>query len=222
MLKENQVHLDQDLKDLQERRGLQDVQDHQVQRGYWGTEETLVLQETVAPVAPKDSLDPRDAEVLLGLPVKRVVMVLRGKMDLQDPPASQVTRGLLETLVQLAPEETRGRTGYLDLLERKEPWVLLEVDPGAQMERRVHLGVLGRWVLLVSVVHPVPMVLGETQVVLVLLDLLVLLVVLAGRESALKEAKEKLDSLVDKDPKVRRAFGVLQVLQAMVLKERRE
>lgn len=55
-----------------------------------------------------------------------------------------------------------------------------------------------------SVVHLVPMVLGETQVALVLLDLLVLLVILAGRESALKEAKEKMDSLEVEDPKVTR------------------
>lgn len=55
-----------------------------------------------------------------------------------------------------------------------------------------------------SVVHLVPMVLGETQVVLVLLDLLVLLVIPARRESALKEAKEKTDSLEEKDPKVMR------------------
>lgn len=82
VLKENQVHLDQDLKAFQERRGIQDVQDHQVQRGNQGTGETLVLQETVAPVAPKDFLDPRDAEVLLGLLVKRVVMDLQGKMAL--------------------------------------------------------------------------------------------------------------------------------------------
>lgn len=220
--KENQVHLDQDLKDFQERRGIQDVQDHQVRRGNQGTSESLVLQETVAPVALKDILDPRDAEVLLGLLVKRVVMVRRVKMALQDPPASQVTRGLLEILVQLVPEETRDRMGYLDLLGRREQWELLESDPGAQKGRQVHLGVLGRRVLLVSVVLLVPMVLGEIQVVLVLLDLLVLLVVLAGRESALKEAKEKTDSPEDKDPKVHLAVVVLLVLQVLVLKERRD
>lgn len=220
VLKENQVNLDQVLKDFQERRGVQDVQDHQVQRGNQGTVGTLVLQETVAPVAPKDFLDTRDAEVLLGLLVKRVVMVLRGQMALRDPPASQVTRERLEILVQLVPEGTRDRTAYLDLLERKEPWELLELDPGAQRGRQVLLGVLGRRVLLVSVVHLVPMVLRETQVALVLLDLLVLLVILAGRESALKEAKEKMDSLEVEDPKVRRDFGVLLVLQVLVLKER--
>lgn len=37
----------------------------------------------------------------------------------------QVTRGLLEILVQLVQGETRVRMGYLDLLEKKEPW---EVD----------------------------------------------------------------------------------------------
>lgn len=30
--------------------------------------------------------------------------------------------GHLEILVQLDPEETRDKMGYLDLLERKEPW----------------------------------------------------------------------------------------------------
>lgn len=222
VLKEKQVHLDPDQKDLQKRREIQDVQEHQVQRGNRETLETLVPQEPVAPVAPKDILDPKDAEVLLGLLVERVVMVLRGQMALQDPPASQVPRGLLEFLVQPVPEETRDRMGYLDLLERKEQWVLLEPGPGAQMGRRVHLGIPGSRVLLVSVVHLVPMVLGETQVVLVLLDLLVLLVVPARRESALKEAKEKMDCLEDKDQKVRQAFGVLLVLQVLVLKERRD
>lgn len=49
--------------------------------------ETLVLQEAVAPVAPKEILDPQDAEVLLVLLVKRVVMVLQEEVALQDPPA---------------------------------------------------------------------------------------------------------------------------------------
>lgn len=65
-------------------------------------------------------------------------------------------------------------------------------------------GVLVRRVLLAPVVLLVHVVLRETQVVLVLLDHLVFLVVLAARESALKEAKEKLDSLEYKDPKVMR------------------
>lgn len=130
--KENQVHLDQDPEDLQERRELQDVRVLQVQRGHQGMLETLGLQEPVAPVAPKGFLEPQDAEVLLGLLVKRVAMVLQGKVALQVPLASQVTRVLLEILVQLVQEETRDRTGYLDLLERKEPWELLELDPGAQ------------------------------------------------------------------------------------------
>lgn len=222
VLRESQVHLGQDLKGFQERRGILDYQDYLVRMGNQGTLETLVLQETVAPVALKDFLDPLDAEVLRGLMVKRVVMVLQGKMALQDPPASQVTRGVLEILVQLVPEETRDRTGYLDLLERKEKWELLEWGPKAQRGRQVHLGVLGRRALLVSVVHLVPMVLGETQVVLVLPVLLVLLVVLAGRESALKESKEKKVTLEDKELKVCQAFGVLLVLQVLVLKERRD
>lgn len=87
VLKVNQVHLDQDPKDFQERRGIQDVLDLRVQRGNQAMLETLVLQEAVAPVAPKDILDPQDAEVHLVLLVKRVVMVLQEKMALQDPPA---------------------------------------------------------------------------------------------------------------------------------------
>lgn len=50
-------------------------------------------------------------------------------------------------------------------------------------------------------VHPVTQ---ERWVVLGLLDFLVLLVVLAGRESALKEQKEKLESLEYEDRKVKR------------------
>lgn len=111
---------------------------------------------------------------------------------------------------------------YLGLLERKEKWELLELDPGAQRERKAHLVVLGRRVLLVLVVHLVPVVLEDTQVVLVHLDLLVLLVVQAWRESALQEEKEKMDSLEHEDPKVRQAVGVLQVLQAKVLRERKD
>lgn len=44
----------------------------------------MVLQETVAPVAPKDSVDPQAAEVLLGLQVRRVAMVLQEQMAPQD------------------------------------------------------------------------------------------------------------------------------------------
>ncbi|XP_034720509.1 uncharacterized protein LOC117939352 [Etheostoma cragini] len=222
VLKGNQAHLDQDLKDSQERREIGDFQDVWVRRGLQEPGEPLVLQETVAPVAPKEILDPRDAEVLLGLLVKRVVMVLRGTTALQDPPASQVTRALLEIQVQLVPEEHRGRMGYLDLQERKEPWELLEADPGAQMGREVHLDVLGRRVLPVPAAHLVLLVLGDTQGVTVLLAPPVLLVGLAQMEPALKEEKEKMESPDNGDPKVHRAFGVLLVLQVLVLKERRD
>lgn len=87
VLKGNQVHQDQDPKDLQERRGIQDVLDPQVQRGHQGMLETLVPRESMVPVALKDILDPQDAEVLLGLLVKRVVMVLQGKTAHPDPQA---------------------------------------------------------------------------------------------------------------------------------------
>lgn len=78
VLKEKRVHLDQDLKDLQEKREIQGVQDHRGQMGNQGTTESLVLQEKVAPVAPKEGRDPRDVEVLLGTLGERVVMVLPG------------------------------------------------------------------------------------------------------------------------------------------------
>lgn len=100
--------------------------------------ETSVLQESVAPVAPKDRLDPLDAEDLRGVLEIKVAMVLQVEVDLQDLPASQATKALLEILVQLVPEETRDRMGYLDLLERKELWELLELDLEDQRERKVH------------------------------------------------------------------------------------
>lgn len=90
------------------------------------------------------------------------------------------------------------------------------------MGRQVHLDVLGRRVLLVPVVHLVLLVLRETKGVMVLLAPLVLLVRLARRELALKEPKEKVESPDNEDPKVHRAFGVLLVLQVLVLKERRD
>lgn len=178
VLKVNQAHLDQGPKDFLVERGLQDVLDHQVQRGIQDILETLGLQEPSVPAAPKDILEPQDAEVHLVLLVKRAVMALQGTMALQVPPASRVTKGLLEILVQLVQEETRDRTVYQDLLERKEPWELLELAPVVQKGRKEHLGVLGRRVLLVPVVPLVPVVLKDTQDVLVLLDLLVPLVFL--------------------------------------------
>lgn len=65
--KENQVHLDQDLKDVLDRRGIQDVQDHPVRRDPLETVEILVLQDPMGPVAPEDPLDPLDVEVPLDL-----------------------------------------------------------------------------------------------------------------------------------------------------------
>ena len=56
---------------------------------------------------------------------------------------------------------------------------------------------LERGALLVPVALLAPVVLVETQVVLVLLDPLVLLVFLARRESVLKEVKEIMESLED-------------------------
>lgn len=179
VLKVNQAHLDQGPKDFLVERGLQDVLDLRVQKGIQEMLETLGLQEPSVPAAPKDILEPQDAEVHLGLLVKRAVMVLKGPMALQVPPASQVTKGLLEILVQLVQEETRVRMVYQDLLERREPWELLELVPVDSRGRKEPLGVLGRRVLLVPVVPLVPVVLMDTQDVLVLLDLLVPLVFLA-------------------------------------------
>lgn len=75
---------------------------------------------------------------------------------------------------------------------------------------------------MVPVVLLVPVVLRDTQDVLVLLDLLVLLVFPARREYAVKEAKDTMDFLEDEDPKVRRAVGVLLVLLVLVSKETRD
>lgn len=55
--KENQVHLDQDLKDVQERRGIQDVKDLRVVRDHKDPMDHSVLQESVARVALKDPVD---------------------------------------------------------------------------------------------------------------------------------------------------------------------
>lgn len=97
----------------------------------------------------------------------------------QETPVSQATRGLLETLVYLVAEETRDRMGYLDLLERKEPWDVLELDLKAQTERKVHPDVLEKRVLLVPVDPLGLWVLKEIEGFPVFLDLLVLLVILA-------------------------------------------
>lgn len=218
----NHFYLNQDPKGLQDTRGIKGQLDLQVKRGYEGKMEPLVLQESVAPVAQKDTLEAQDAEVLLGLLVKKVMMVLMGKMALQGPLASQVTRGLPEILVHLVQEETRDKMEYQDLLEKKEPWELLELDPGALRGRKVNLGMQGRGGLLVPAVLLVPLVLEEIQVVLVLLDLLVLLVVLVRRETALKGAKEKMDSPEDKDQKVPKAHRVPPVLQVLVLRETKD
>lgn len=137
------------------------------------------LQDVPVPVVTEETLVPPDAEVLLVRLVKRAVTVLQEKMVVQARPDSQVTKVLLEILVQLVPEETRDKTGYLGLLERKGPWETLESDPSAQRGRRGHLGVLGTWVLLVPVVLLVLTVLEDLQVVMVLLDLLDLPVDLA-------------------------------------------
>lgn len=63
---------------------------------------------------------------------------------------------------------------------------------------------LGRRALLDPVALLVPVVLEENQGVLVLLDSLVLLAVLARREFALQEEKEKTVSLEHKEQKVKR------------------
>lgn len=111
---------------------------------------------------------------------------------------------------------------YPVLQERKEPWEPLGLAPGAQMGRKVHLGVLESPVHLVPVGLLVPGVLKETLVVLVLLDPLVHLVVLARMEFALMELKERRDFQDYEDSKVLRAAKVLQVLRVLVSKERRE
>lgn len=51
VVKENLVHLDQDLKDIQEIREVQDFQDLQVVRDHQETMDCSVPQESVAPVA---------------------------------------------------------------------------------------------------------------------------------------------------------------------------
>lgn len=78
--KVNRVRLDQVPKGLVEKRGIQDFLDFRVQRGYQERLETLVLQEAVAPLAPKVTMALKDAEVRLGLLVRRVVMVLQVKL----------------------------------------------------------------------------------------------------------------------------------------------
>lgn len=143
-------------------------------------------------------------------------------MALQDPQDSQETKGLLGILVHLVPEETRDRMGYLDLLERKERWGLLELDPRAQRGRKVPQVVLESRVHLGPVDLLAPVVLVEIQAFLVLLDPLVPWVILARREVALKEAKERAGRQEDEGLKVRGAIKVLLVLQVLVSKERRE
>lgn len=222
VLKENQVHLDQGPKGFKERRGIQGVLELQVRRGNLGIQGAKVFQDPVVSVAPKENQEPQDAEVLLEILVKKVVMVLQVQMALQDPLASRETRVLLEILVQQVQEETRDRMEYLDLLEKKEQWELLELDPGAQRGRKVHLAVLGRRVLRDHVALRGPVVLQDSQVVRVLLDLLVLLVFLVWRESALKESKEKMASKEHKDPKVLQDVAVLLVLQVLDSKETKD
>lgn len=141
----------------------------------------------MAPVALKDLKGPQDVEVLLDLLVRRVMMAFWGKLALQDPVAFQVTRGLLEILVHLVPEETRDKMGYLGLQERKEPWELLDLDPVAQKERKVHLDLLERRALQVHVGLLVPLVQGDIQVALASLDSLVLSAILDWRGSALQD-----------------------------------
>lgn len=179
----------------------------------------MVLQETVAPVAPKDPVDLQDAEDLQGLLVIKVVMVLQVKVDLQDPLASQATRALLEILVQLVPGETRDRTGYLDLLGRKEPWELLELDLEDQKGTKVNQGVLEKRVLLDPVGLRVHVGLQETQAAPGLPDPLVLLDVLARTASASKELKETEEFLEGEDPKVLLVVVVLPVLLVRAVKE---
>lgn len=181
--------------------------------------ETSVLQESVAPVAPKDPLDPQDAEDLRGLLVIKAAMVLLVKVDLQDPPVSQATRALLEILVQLVPEETRDRMGYLDLLERKELWGLLELDLEDQRGRKVNQGVLEKRVLLVPVGLRVHVVFRVTQDAPGLLDLLVLLDVLGRTGSASKEPKETEEFLEGEETKVLLVVVVLLVLPVRAVKE---
>lgn len=62
---------------------------------------SLVPQEAEAFMVLKDTLVLRDAEVHLGFLVRRVPMVLQVKLDPKDLLVSQVTKGLLEILVQL-------------------------------------------------------------------------------------------------------------------------
>lgn len=109
--------------------------------------------------------------------------------------------------------------GFLDLQERKVPWELLALDPEAKRARKVHLGVLGKMVLLVPVVLPAPLVLQDSQVVLVHLDHLDLLDIRGWRACALKEPKGTMDFLDKEDFKVRRAAEVPLVLQVLVLRE---
>lgn len=112
--------------------------------------------------------------------------------------------------------------GSLDLLERKEPWGLLESGPGVQRGRKVHQVVLGSRVHVGPVDLLAPVVLVEIQAIPVLLDPLVYQVVLAGREIALKESKETVDPQEDEELKAPGATRVLLVPQVLVSKERKE
>lgn len=126
---------------------------------------------------------------------------------------------LLEIQVQLVLEETRDRTGYLDLLERKELWELLELDLEDQRGRKVNLGVLEKRVLLVPAGLRVHVVFRGTQDAPGLLDLLVQPDVPAKTGSASKEPKETEEFQEGEEPKVLLVVLVLPVLLVRAVKE---
>lgn len=64
------------------------------------------------------------------------VTVPQGVVALQDQQDSQVTKELLENLVQLVPEETRDRMEYQDPLGRREQW---EVGDSLQLHHHSNL-----------------------------------------------------------------------------------
>lgn len=143
----------------------------------------------------------------------------RGEVALQDQLDLQGTRGLLETQVQRGPEETRARTGSLDLQERKEPWGLPGPDPEDQREGKEQQEPLeiqeGR-APVAPLVHVVPQDSREPPG---RMDLQGLPGTLEERGSASRESRGTVDHQEDKDPKVLLVRLVLLVLPVRDAKE---
>lgn len=93
-----------------------------------GVQGALVLVERKEPKGRGAAEDP------LVLLERRVLMVSQDVMATQAPADSQETRVLPEIQVHQVQEETRDRTGFPDLQERKGPWEPQDLDLEAQRD----------------------------------------------------------------------------------------